>query len=452
MATWRVGPATATAIVLAALTGSCGDRPAGIRSTGDEPQSLPAAASEIFREAAAESGLGFVHFNGMSGEKYSHEALGGGVALLDYDNDGDLDVYLVQGAMQGRGKTIEDALFPPRHPLPLTDRLYRNDLELRADGGRVLQFTDVTDRAGFAAHGYGMGVAAGDVDNDGWIDLYVTNFGSNQLWRNRGDGTFGDITAASGTDDRRWSVAAALFDYDRDGWLDLYVGNYVAFTTDTNKLCRFETGLITYCGPLSYPPEPDRLFRNRGDGTFEDATALIRGAPAAGTLGVVTGDFNDDGWLDFYVANDALPNHLWLNEGDGSFREEALLAGVAVNMQGDSEGSMGVTAGDFDNDGDEDLFMTHIDRETNTVYVNDGTAYFVDSSVGTGLGTPSHNFTGFGRQFIEFLQLEFQKLKSRIAVLTGTDNGFNLVLGVFPVIVDAGQFGQQLVMATVAVE
>ena len=197
-------------------------------------------------------------------------------------------------------------------------------------------------------------------------------------------------------------MAAALFDYDRDGWLDLYVGNYVDFTTDTNKLCRLETGLVTYCGPLSYPPEPDRLFRNRGDGTFEDVTALIRSAPAAGTLGVVTGDFDGDGWLDFYVANDALPNHLWLNQRDGTFREDALLAGVAVNMQGDSEGSMGVTAGDFDNDGDEDLFMTHIDRETNTIYANDGTAYFVDSSVGTGLGTPSHEFTGFGTSWIDF--------------------------------------------------
>ena len=395
-------PLVAPVVALALFAVSCGDRPPDAEPADLPPPVAADPPSAVFREVAAASGLDFVHFNGMSGEKYSHEALGGGVALLDYDRDGDLDLYLVQGCMQGRGKTIEDAIFPPRHPLPLTDRLYRNDLEVLADGSRRLRFTDVTERAGFTAHGYGMGVAAGDIDNDGWVDLYVTNFGSNQMWRNRGDGTFEDVTARSGTDDRRWSVAAAMFDYDGDGWLDLFVGNYVDFTTDTNKLCRFETGLVTYCGPLSYPPVPDRLFNNRGDGTFEDATALIRGASAAGTLGVVTGDFDDDGRLDFYVANDALPNHLWLNQGDGTFREDALLAGVAVNMQGDSEGSMGVTAGDFDNDGDEDLFMTHIDRETNTVYVNDGTAYFVDSSVGTGLGTPSHNFTGFGTSWLDF--------------------------------------------------
>ena len=368
------------------------------------PTDAPAGPeSEVFTDVAAASGIDFVHFNGMSGEHYFAEMMGGGGALFDYDNDGDLDIYLVQGAMLGADQTVADATFPPRHPLPLTDRLYRNDLEVRGDGSRVLRFADVTERAGIAAHGYGMGVAAGDVDNDGWLDLYVTNFGGgNQLWRNRGDGTFVDATAGSGAEENRWSVAAAMLDYDRDGWLDLYVGNYVDYTLGGHKRCFEKTGFETYCGPLTYHPEADRLLRNRGDGTFADATTSLIGAEAGSTLGVVTGDFDADGWLDLYVALDAMPNRLWINQRDSSFRNLGLLSGAAVNRQGGPEGSMGVTAGDFDNDGDEDLLMTHIDLESNTVYRNDGAGLFEDVSMPTGLGMSSWKYTGFGASWFDF--------------------------------------------------
>jgi hypothetical protein len=182
-------------------------------------------SQEIFVDAAPEAGLDFVHFNGMSGERYAVEVIGAGGALFDYDNDGDLDVYLVQGAMLGPGKTLDDAVFRPQDGLALKDRLFRNDLASGDSDSLTFHFTEVTEDSGLEARGYGMGAATGDYDNDGWIDLYVTNFGSNQLWHNNGDGTFTDVTVSSGSDDRRWSVPASFFDFDRDGWLGLYVGN-----------------------------------------------------------------------------------------------------------------------------------------------------------------------------------------------------------------------------------
>jgi len=210
-----------------------------------------APAADIFADATASTGLRFEHFNGMSGELYFPEMMGSGVALLDYDNDGDLDVYFVQGQMLG-DKPVSAATMAPRYPVPLTDRLYRNDMSAAG-----LKFTDVTEASGIRALGYGMGVAAGDFDNDGHVDLYVTNYGSNQLWRNRGDGTFEDVTAHAGVDDRRWSVSASWVDYDRDGWLDLYVGNYVDYSLKNPKPCRSSTSARDYCSPLVYKPEVD---------------------------------------------------------------------------------------------------------------------------------------------------------------------------------------------------
>ncbi len=361
---------------------------------------IPAAAeppAPVFVERSREVGLDFVHFNGMSGELYFAEMAGGGAALFDYDGDGDTDLYCVQGHMLGPGKTLADATFQPSHPEPFTDRLYRNDTGLGSDGRPVLRFTDVTDRMGVLTPGYGMGVTSGDYDNDGWPDLYVTNMGSNQMLRNNGDGTFTDTTDVTGTDDRRWSVSAAFVDYDQDGWLDLFVANYVDFRLATHKPCASATGQFDYCGPLAYRPEPDRLFRNRGDGTFEDVTTRSRVHTEYGSgLGVVAADFNGDGRPDIYVANDQMPNQMWIKQGDGTFVNEALFAGSAVNEEGKPEASMGVVAGDFDGDGSEDLFMTHITRETNTLYLNDGTGLFVDSSRESGLGMASFKFTGFG--------------------------------------------------------
>ena len=356
----------------------------------------------IFIDAAPAANLDFVYFNGMSGEHYLGEIMGGGAALFDFDNDGDLDVYLVQGRMIDPGLTLDDALFPPPPATPLTDRLYRNDLEPGA-GSASLRFTDVTRASRIEAAGYGMGVTTGDFDNDGWTDLYVTNFGSNQLLRNRGDGTFEDVTAASGADDPRWSVAASFFDFDRDGWLDLYVGNYVDYSLADHKPCPLPSGVLTYCAPGAYRPAGDSLFRNRGDGSFEDvSTASGIGTETGSGLGAVAADFNGDRWIDLYVANDLMWNRLWINRGDGTFADNALLAGVAVNREGQPEAGMGVDAGDFDGDGDPDIVVSHLEQETNTLYVNDGTGLFRDESASSGLGPPSLPFTAFGIGWVDY--------------------------------------------------
>ena len=359
---------------------------------------------DLFTEEGAPTGLDFVHFNGMSGALFYVENMGSGVALLDYDSDGDLDVYLVQGHMLGKNLTLADAKFPPAADRPLTDRLFRNDLVAEPDGQISPRFVDITESSGIAAAGYGMGVAAGDYDNDGWLDLYVTNFGSNQMWRNNGDGTFSERTGETGTDDSRWSVSAAFWDFDRDGWLDLYVGNYVDYRLSTDRKCVSSTGAPDYCGPLAYTPVSDSLWRNRGDGSFEDVTerAGLLSQPPGGGLGVTAGDFDGDGWLDLYVANDMTPNHLWVNQRDGTFRDDALFAGCAVNSQGQAEASMGVDAGDFDGDGDLDLFMAHLAGESNTLYLNDGNGIFRDQTLLAGLGNPSWDFTGFGTSWFDF--------------------------------------------------
>jgi hypothetical protein len=339
--------------------------------------------------------LDFVHYNGMSGELYFVENVGGGVALFDYDNDGDLDVYLTQGQPLGSAKAPAG--------MQLCGRLYRNDLRGNGGDGRVLRFTDVTGASGLDARGYGMGAAAADYDNDGWVDLYVTNFGPNQLWRNQGDGTFREVTTEAGAAEPRWSVSAAFLDYDRDGWLDLYVGNYTDFSLDNNRKCYAPNSARDYCSPKVYQALPDRLLHNRGGGRFEDFSQRSGITRSFGpTLGVIGVDVQGDGWLDIYVANDADPNQLWLNQRDGSFRDEALLSGTAVNMEGAAQASMGVDAADFDGDGDEDLFMTHLLGETNTLYVNNGDGWFEDRSLATGVAVPSKAFTAFGTAWFDY--------------------------------------------------
>ena len=238
---------------------------------------------------------------------------------------------------------------------------------------KTLRFTDVTAGSGLGGTSYAMGVATGDYDNDGDQDLYVTALGPDTLYRNNGDGTFSDVTAAAGVGDDRWSTAATFLDYDRDGDLDLFVVNYVDFSITANKQCFDPVGTRDYCGPRSYRPVPDRLFRNEGGGRFTDVTdaAGITKADGAG-LGVATGDYNGDGWLDVFVANDATPNQLWMNQKNGTFLDEGVLAGVALNGAGNPEGSMGIASGDYDRDGDEDLFVTNIIAETFALYTNDG--------------------------------------------------------------------------------
>jgi hypothetical protein len=387
------------------------------RSDGRPP--TPAAASpqnqdqEWFTDRAADAGLDFVHFNGMSGELYYSEIMAPGVGLLDYDNDGDLDVFLVQGQMLGTGKAVGQALFPPRGPSPLEGRLYRNDLVVHADGTRTLRFTDVTEASGIKARGYGMGVTAGDFNNDGCVDLFITNLGPDQLLRNNCDGSFTDVSNVAfigGSNvvgaphasplqrpEPSWSVSASFLDFDRDGWLDLFVGHYVSYSIETNIRCFLQSGGPNYCPPQVYRAQPSKLYHNNRDGTFTDVTAAAGMATEFGpTLGVSTADFNGDGWIDIYVANDGQPNQLWINQHDGTFKNTGLLSGTAIGDEGKAKSSMGVDAGDFDNDGDEDLIVTTLSGQGSDVYVNNGAGVFEEQSARTGIRAPSLPLTGFG--------------------------------------------------------
>jgi enediyne biosynthesis protein E4 len=350
-----------------------------------------------FIDATAASGLTFTHFNGMSGEFYYPEIMPPGVALFDYDNDGDLDVFVVQGRMLG-SKPIDNAWAPPRGS-PLGGRLFRNDLQVAAGGAH---FTDVTERSGISARGYGMGVATGDYNNDGCVDLYVTNLGSNQLFRNNCDGTFTDVTAASHTASPVWSVSAAFLDFDRDGWLDLFVGHYVNYRVEGNVKCFGLAGGRDYCPPHVSAAQPSKLYRNNRDGTFTDITARAGLSTEFGpALGVATGDFNGDGWIDIYVANDGQPNQLWINQGNGAFKNTALLSGAALGAEGEAKSSMGVDAGDFDNDGDEDLFITELTGQGADLYVNAGGGVFEERSALAGLRQPTLPLTRFGAAWLD---------------------------------------------------
>ena len=386
-------------IVALVLVAGCSRTSREVAPAGQE-RSPVADGNDWFTDQANASGLDFVHFNGMSGKLYYPEPMAPGVAMFDYDNDGDLDLYLVQGQMLGPG-ALGDATFPPKGPLG--DRLYRNDLVVHPDGTRTLHFTDVTEGSAIHPHGYGMGVTTGDFNNDGCIDLYLTGLGRNQLYRNNCDGTFTDVSKQSGTEDAAWSVSAAFVDYDRDGWLDLYVGNYLRYRLDSNIRCFAPTGAPDYCPPASYKPVPDRLYHNNRDGTFTDVTAPAGiGREFGPALGITTADFNGDGWIDIYVANDGLDNQLWLNQHDGTFKNTALLAGVALADQGKAEASMGVDAGDFDNDGDEDLFVAELTGQGSNLYVNDGSGTFEDQSIRSGLGPATVPYTGFGTAWFDF--------------------------------------------------
>ncbi len=354
----------------------------------------PASPPPIFEEVSGPTGLTFRHVNGAAGNDTLAEIAGSGAALFDYDGDGDLDVYLVQGgALPGD---------PARRPAP-TGRLFRNDLVVRADGSRVVTFTDVTEKAGLAFSGYGMGAATGDFDDDGWVDLYVTCLGSNHLFRNRGDGTFEDVTRKARADDPRWSTSASFVDFDRDGRLDLYIANYVDFETDPRRVCLSPSSARDYCGPQAYRPVPHRLLRNRGDGTFEDVSERAGIAAERGSgLGVVAADVDGDGWPDLVVANDGNPNFLFMNQHDGTFRNDALAAGIAVNAVGRAMAGMGVDAGDFLGDGREHVFITNIMQDPAALFVNEGNGLFSDRTIASGLVPGTLGRTGFGTGWFDW--------------------------------------------------
>jgi len=352
----------------------------------------------LFREVAAETGLNFLHTTGATGEYFMPEIMGAGVALFDYDNDGDLDVYLLQGMKLNPSEQAK-LKFPLPKDWKSGNRLFRNEL---VPSGK-LKFTDVTEAAGLGLVAYGMGAATGDYDNDGDVDLYVTNFGANVLYRNNGNGTFTDVTAQAGVNDPRWSSSAAFVDYDQDGLLDLFVCNYVDFTVKGNKPCFAPTGEVDYCSPSSYKPVPDRLFRNEGNGRFSDATVVSGISAAYGPgLGVTCADFNGDGLVDIYVANDGAANLLWLNKGGGKFEESGLMAGAAYAADGAPRAGMGVTAGDIDNDGDDDLLITNLTKQGSTLFRNNGKAMFDDTTVDFNLAQPSFMSTGFGVAWFDY--------------------------------------------------
>ena len=248
-----------------------------------------------------------------------------------------------------------------------------------------------------------MGVAVGDIDNDGWADIYLTRLGPDQLFRNNRNGTFTDVSATAGTADPGWGVSAAFVDIDRDGWLDLYVGNYLRYSVDADARCAGLAGQPDYCPPRSYRPQADRLYRNRGDGTFQDVTATaLRGGEVAPALGVVAVDVDRDGWMDLYVANDGQGDTLWRNQRDGTFTDVGLLAGIAFSRDGQVTASMGVDAGDFDNDGDEDIVHVNLTLEGHTLLVNDGTGLFTDATRASGLTALTMPFTGFGAGWMDY--------------------------------------------------
>ncbi len=344
------------------------------------------ARAEIFRDVTRSSDLDFTHQNGEHGSLWLAEILGPGVGVLDVDGDGLLDIWAIQG-----GPLVA------RHTSLPADQIFKN---VSSDDG--LRFRPITTQTSVKATGYGMGIATGDVDSDGDVDVFLANFGKNELWINRGDGSFDEMSMKRGISGERWSVAGSFVDLNRDGSLDLYVVNYVEFTLATHKECMGISLRPDYCAPSAYDPTPDRLYLNVGDGVFQDASSRsdIHSNVSAG-LGVISADFDDDGLLDLYVANDPTANHLWRNLGLGKFKDIALIAGSAVNGDGKSEASMGIDARDFDEDCDTDLFMTNLTAETNTLFLNSGEGWFIDKTNQAKLGASSYPFTGFGTGWID---------------------------------------------------
>jgi hypothetical protein len=338
-------------------------------------------AAPRFAEVASEAGIHFQYQPGRTKTKYLPETMGAGVALLDVNGDGWLDLYLVNSGWVEGGERPANQLYL---------------------GRGNWRFEAVPDAGGATGKSYGMGVCAGDLDRDGDPDLYLTAYGPDQLLRNDG-GKFTDISAAAGIDNPLWSSSCTFLDYDQDGFLDLFVTNYVDFTVAKHKECKSrETGLIEYCLPSDYGPVPSVLYHNRGDGSFEDVSrkAGIAGHLGKG-LGVVAGDFNSDGAQDILVANDTFPTHLFLNQGGGRFREDALLAGCAYNYQGRAPGGMGIAPGDVDGDGAEDFLITNFAQEPNSLYRQLAPGSFDDVSEAFQIAAPSFWRLGFGTGLLD---------------------------------------------------
>jgi hypothetical protein len=336
-----------------------------------------------FRDATAEVGLDFVHEAGPVGNYFMPQIMGSGGAALDFNKDGRLDLYLVQN---GGPKSSA------------RNRLYRQ----REDG----RFEDVSEGSGLDIAGWGMGVAVGDFDNDGWVDVYVSQYGGGRLFRNRGDGTFEEVTRSAGVEQPSWGTSCAFVDYNRDGWLDLVVVNYVDY--DPGFQCGPANGLHDYCHPRVFPGSSMRLFKNQGRDRagrwlgFKDVTESAGVAKRGPGLGVVCADFNGDDWPDIFVANDARPNHLWINRQDGTFVDEAVLRGVAYNGLGHTPANMGVTLGKMGGSDRLSLFVTHLTEETHTLWQQTERGLFQDRTVAAGLASTNWRGTGFGTILADF--------------------------------------------------
>ncbi len=344
------------------------------------PEASAAQAIYALTDVTAESGINFVHQRGAQGDYLFPELIGSGAAFLDYDNDGDLDIYLVQG-----GEVVGE------------DSAHRNAL-FRNDGAG---FVDVSVESRSDLPGFGMGCAAADVDNDGDTDLFVTRLGANALLRNNGDGTFDDVATSAGVADPGFGVSAAFVDYDRDGLLDLYVVNYVVWSRAIEHTCYGPDGLRDYCGPVEYPSSADRLYRNLGGGRFEDVSdASGIGRIARDGLGIGCADLDNDGWIDIYVANDQMAALCWINQRDGTFKDDAAIRGCAVNEQGVAIAGMGVAMEDIDGNGFVDLLVTNIAAQTHLFFTNTG-GYFEDRTRRHGLSNWNIMETGFGVAWID---------------------------------------------------
>jgi len=354
-------------------------------------------APVIFADITKQSGLDKFHHRSGSPEKSTIlDAPGSGVALLDYDNDGWLDIYLLNGSTAAAMKGKEA---PPRA------MLFHNN----HDG----TFTDVTDKAGVANERWGFGVVVADYDNDGWPDIYVANYGKNRLYHNNRDGTFTDVAEKAGVALGGWSTGPTWGDFDHDGLLDLFVPGYVKHDLDRPVIagkngipegaCQYR-GVNVFCGPVGFPGESDHLFHNNGDGTFTDVSVKAGVADREGRYGFASAfvDLDDDGWLDLVVANDSTPNYLYRNRHDGTFEDVSYFSGFAVNDEGRAQASMGIGVGDYNRDGKLDLFVTTFSDDYKTLYRNDGGANFTDVSFRAGLGTPTIPFLAWGCGFLDF--------------------------------------------------
>jgi enediyne biosynthesis protein E4 len=384
----RMVPATLFALALLTAAAVAVITLAGCRERA--PGAGPPAAAEVpshpvvFHDVTAAAGIRFVHHSGAFGRKYLPETMGSGLAFLDFDGDGRPDLFFVNGAD-----------WPGHRQGTFTPALYRN----RGDG----TFEDVTEKAGLAVEIYGIGVAAADYDNDGATDLFINALGPDRLFHNRGDGTFEDVTGKAGVSDPAFGSSATWLDYDRDGWLDLFVGNYVEWSPSTDITCTLDGVTKSYCTPESYRGATDRLFRNRGDGTFEDVTrkAGIYN-PAGKSLGVVELDYDNDGWPDLVVANDTQPNYLYRNQRDGTFREVGAAAGIAMGEDGKARGAMGIDAGDEAGTGRESLIIGNFSNEMLALYRNQGRGIFLDEAPTAGIGEPSLLTLAFGCFFFDY--------------------------------------------------